>query len=180
MRICIDPGHGGADPGAIGTSPIRTLEEKTFTLNVSLFLREELANAGHTVIMTRQQDVFIRLEDRAALANQADADLFVSIHANAAANPQPEGMEVFCFPGSFRGREAAERVLDSLLAEFPDHRNRGVKEANFAVLRLSGMPAILVECEFLTNPQQLEFLADEGNQRRLAAAIARAVPDLDL
>lgn len=176
MRICIDPGHGGADPGAIGTSPTQNLEEKTFNLRVSLLLRGELANAGHTVIMTRQQDAFVRLEDRATVANQADADLFVSIHANAAANPGPEGMEVFCFPGSVRGREAAERVLDSMLAEFPGHRNRGVKEANFAVLRLSGMPAILVECEFLTNPEQLEFLADADNQRRLAAAIARAVP----
>ncbi|HYO15463.1 MAG TPA: N-acetylmuramoyl-L-alanine amidase [Thermoanaerobaculia bacterium] len=175
MRICIDPGHGGADPGAIGTSPI-TLEEKAFTLRVSLFLREELANAGHMVIMTRQQDVFVRLEDRAAIANQADSDLFISIHANAAANSGPEGMEVFCFPGAVRGRDIAERVLDSMLAEFPGHRNRGVKEANFAVLRLSGMPAILVECEFLTNPQQLEFLADETNQQGLAAAIARAAP----
>jgi N-acetylmuramoyl-L-alanine amidase len=175
MRICIDPGHGGADPGAIGISPF-TLEEKELTLDVSSFLREELASAGHTVIMTRQQDVFIRLEDRAAIANQASADLFISIHANAAETPEPQGMEVFCFPGSVRGRELAERVLDSMLTEFDDHRNRGVKEANFAVLRLSGMPAILVECEFLTNPRQLEFLADEGNQRRLAAAIARAVP----
>jgi N-acetylmuramoyl-L-alanine amidase len=176
MRICIDPGHGGADPGAIGTSPDGNLEEKTFTLNVGFFLRSDLTNAGHTVLMTRQQDVFVRLEDRAALANQFDADLFVSIHANAAATPEPEGMEVFCFPGSVRGRDFAERVLDSLLAEFPDHRNRGVKEANFAVLRLSGMPAILVECEFLTNPRQLEFLADADSQRRLAAAVARAVP----
>ncbi|HSK81284.1 MAG TPA: N-acetylmuramoyl-L-alanine amidase [Thermoanaerobaculia bacterium] len=176
MKICIDPGHGGADPGAIGTTPDRNLDEKTFTLSVSLFLRDELRDAGHTVIMTRQQDVFVGLADRAALANQSDADLFISIHANAAATPEPEGMEVFCFPGSVRGRDAATRVLESMVAEFPGHRNRGVKEANFAVLRLSGMPAILVECEFLTNPAQLEFLADEGNQRRLAAAIARAVP----
>lgn len=176
MRICIDPGHGGADPGAIGTSADHHLEEKTFNLSVALFLRDELASAGHTVIMTRQQDVFVRLEDRAALANQSDAELFISIHANAAATPEPQGMEVYCFPGSIRGEAAAARVLESMLTAFPGHRNRGVKEANFAVLRLSGMPAILVECEFLTNPVQLGFLADADNQRQLAAAIAHAVP----
>jgi N-acetylmuramoyl-L-alanine amidase len=176
MRICIDPGHGGSDPGAIGLVP-RRLEEKEFTLGTSLLLREELQNLDHEVIMTRQQDQTRSLAARAAFANRFNADLFVSIHANAAANPVPEGIEVFHFAGSDAGSELASRVQDSLIAEFPDHRNRGVKEANFAVLRLTNMPAILVECEFLTNPDQLRFLSDPANRRRIAAAIARAIEE---
>lgn len=174
MRICIDPGHGGSDPGAIGLVPQR-LEEKAFTLDVSLLLRQEIENLGHEVIMTRQHDQTRSLAARAAFANRFNADLFVSIHANAAANPAPEGIEVFHFAGSGSGNAFASRVLNSLVAEFPDHRNRGVKEANFAVLRLTSMPAILVECEFLTNPDQLLFLADPANQGRIAAAIARGI-----
>ena len=174
MRICIDPGHGGSDPGAIGLVP-RRLEEKEFTLAVSLLLRQELQDLGHEVIMTRQQDQTRSLAARAAFANRFNAELFVSIHANAAANPVPEGIEVFHFAGSDAGNELATRVQDSLIAEFPDHRNRGVKEANFAVLRLTNMPAILVECEFLTNPEQLLFLSDPESRRRIAAAIARSI-----
>ena len=67
-------------------------------------------------------------------------------------------------------------VLRQMLDEFPDHRDRGVKSADFAVLRLTRMPAILVEAEFLSNPKQLEFLADTEHQKRMARAIARGVP----
>lgn len=174
MTVCIDPGHGGSDPGAIGKVPAR-LEEKNVTLDVSLFLQEELLQLGHTVILTRKQDRTLSLSARAAFANRFKADLFVSIHANAAASVTPEGMEVFHFPGSARGHVVAQRILDRMLETFPGHKNRGVKEANFAVLRLSAMPAVLVELEFLTHPEQLQFLADTANQRLLAASIARGI-----
>jgi N-acetylmuramoyl-L-alanine amidase len=82
---------------------------------------------------------------------------------------------VFHFPGSGAGRQLARAVLASLLAAFPRHRDRGAKPANLAVLRQTRMPAILVECEFLTNPRQLRFLAQRGNQRLLAAAIVAGV-----
>jgi N-acetylmuramoyl-L-alanine amidase len=174
MIVCIDPGHGGSDPGAVGKVPFR-LQEKDVTLAVSLFLHDELLQLGHTVILTRKQDRTLSLSARAAFANRFNADLFVSIHANAAASVTPEGMEVFHFPGSARGQFMASRILDRMLEAFPGHKNRGVKEANFAVLRLSRMPAVLVELEFLTHPEQLRFLADEANQRRLANAIAGGI-----
>lgn len=126
--------------------------------------------------MTRRVDRTLSLGARARFANRSNADLFISIHANSASITSAEGMEVFHFEGSVQGAAAARRALDSMLATFPGHRDRGVKTANFAVLRLTLMPAILVECEFLSNPTQLQFLADPNNQAGLAQAIAAAVP----
>lgn len=178
MKVCIDAGHGGSDPGAIGTRPF-TLREKQFTLDLALLLEEELEPRGHWVVMTRRRDRAVGLAARANFSNRLDADLFVSIHANAAGSSSAEGMEVYHFPDSRTGRPVARRVLRAMLAAFPTHRNRGVKEANFAVLRLTAMPAILVECEFITNPRQLRFLANPTNQQKLARAIADAIDSLE-
>ena len=175
MRICIDPGHGGTDPGAIGVKPFE-LREKDFNLAVALLLEEQLLDRGFEVLLTRRQDRTLSLSARADFANRHGAGLFLSIHANAAAAPSAEGMEVFHFPESSAGKSLAKPILKSLLAAFPDHRDRGVKEANFTVLRLTHMPAALVECEFLSSPKQLRFLAKAENQRGLAQAIADALP----
>lgn len=174
MKICVDAGHGGTDPGSVGTNPFR-LEERSFTLSLALLLEAALRSHGHRVVMTRRRDRTLGLGARARFANRFAADLFVSLHANAATTPVPEGMEVFHFPGSGAGRQLARAVLASLLAALPSHRDRGAKPANLAVLRRTRMPAILVECEFLTNPRQLRFLAQRANQRLLAAAIVAGV-----
>jgi N-acetylmuramoyl-L-alanine amidase len=121
------------------------------------------------------QDRTLSLAARAAFANRHRADLFLSIHANAAAAPEVEGIEIYHFPGSVPGRWLALHVLDRLLERLPGHRSRGVKEANFAVLRLTRMPSILVECEFLTHPGQRRWLLDPGEQTALAGAIADGV-----
>ena len=178
MKVCIDAGHGGDDSGAVGSRPTRLLE-KTFTLDLALLLEGELELRGHWVVMTRRKDRAVSLSARASFANRLDAELFVSIHANAAATSQAAGMEVYHFPDSGDGRTTARHVMKSMARAFPTHRNRGVKEANFAVLRRTDMPAILVECEFITNPTQLRFLADERNQEKLAVAIADGIDALD-
>ncbi len=177
MKICIDPGHGGEDPGAIGTDPFR-LEEKEFNLKLSLLLEEELETRGHWTVMTRRRDRSLSLRARADFANRLGAELFISIHANGSEIPAAEGMEVFYYPGSSAGQSTANHVLENMIAAFPEHRNRGVKEANFAVLRLTDMPAIEVESEFISNPTQLQFLADHENQRALAVSIANGVDAL--
>lgn len=174
MKICIDPGHGGSDPGAVGTKPFR-LAEKKVTLEISLRLEEALEERGHWVAMTRRTDRSLGLSARAGFANRLEAELFVSVHANAAASATVEGIEVYHFPGSREGRRAATAVLASMVGAFPRHRNRGVKEVNFTVLRETTMPAVLVETEFLTHPRQLEFLADPENQKALAEAIAHGI-----
>jgi N-acetylmuramoyl-L-alanine amidase len=174
MKICVDAGHGGSDLGAIGTKPKR-YEEKTFALRLAKLLEGELEERGHWTVMTRRKDRDLGLSARAKFANRLGADLFVSIHANGAATPKIEGMEVFHYPGSTAGKMAASLVLARMKAAFPGHKRRGVKEADFAVLRLTDMPAILVECEFITNPKQLRFLRKRANQEALAKAIADGV-----
>lgn len=177
MKVCVDAGHGGSDPGAIGTDPFR-LEEKSFNLALALLLEEALEARGHWVVMTRRRDRTLGLPARAGFANRLRADLFLCLHANAAPEQAAEGMEVFHFPGSAPGLRVAQHVLDAMIAAFPTHRNRGVRGERFAVLRLTRMPAILIECEFLTNPKQLRFLADRSNQTLLAQAIAAGVDSL--
>jgi N-acetylmuramoyl-L-alanine amidase len=126
--------------------------------------------------MTRRQDRTLALDARAEFANRYEAELLLSLHCNAAADPRIEGMEVFHRPGSKAGREAGATILTHMLAAFPGHENRGVKEADFTVLRESSATGVLIEAEFLTNPAQLRFLGDAKNQRGLARAIAAGVP----
>lgn len=175
LKICIDAGHGGRDPGAVGRRPF-VLQEKDVNLEIALHLESELERRGWPVIMTRRQERSLGLGSRARFANRHNADLFISLHANAASVDTAEGMEVFHFPGSIHGKRLAEGILTSMLHRFPDHRRRGIKEANFTVLRRTVMPAVLVETEFLTHPRQLQFLADEVNQHALAVAIADGIP----
>ena len=171
MKVCIDPGHGGADPGAC----YHGLREADIVLAVAGLLEIELMARGHLVAMTRRRDDFIDLYRRAAYANEVGAALFVSIHCNAAVNPEAHGMEVFHFARSPRGEALARQILGTMARRFPDHRNRGVKPATFAVLRKTKMPAALVELEFLSNLAGSAFLSEPANQRRLARAIADGI-----
>jgi N-acetylmuramoyl-L-alanine amidase len=174
MKICIDPGHGGYDPGAIGLTPF-SLEEKEVNLSISSFLEEKLEQSIHWVSMTRRRDVFVRLEDRARYANRLEADLFVSVHTNSFHLPTVSGIEVYHYPNSVRGKALAESILSSLVDSYPGHNNRGVKARNLKVLKETGMPAVLVEVEFISNPDQLQFLADENNREGLADTIATGI-----
>jgi N-acetylmuramoyl-L-alanine amidase len=178
MKVCVDAGHGGRDPGAIGNDPFR-LTESEVTLQISLLLEEELEQRRHRVVMTRRIDRTVGLLSRARFANRLKADLFVSIHANAAASASAQGMEVYHFPASSPGRRAAAAVLEAMITALPDHRSRGVKEANFTVLRETAMPAVLIETEFMTHPRQLQFLASLAGQEVLSEAIADGIDQLD-
>ncbi|MBD2565605.1 MULTISPECIES: N-acetylmuramoyl-L-alanine amidase family protein [Nostoc] len=176
MKICIDPGHGGTDPGAIGKEPF-VLNEKDVTLSISLFLKTELEDKGHTVVLTRDKDVAVSLADRAKIANQNNADIFISIHCNSFKNNDAEGIETWIFPGSTAGRKLAEPVQKSLTNTFSTHKDRGIREDSFQVLRETNMPAILVECEFISNPTQLKFLSEKENQEKIAKAITSSIGD---
>ncbi len=180
--IAVDPGHGGRFSGATVDHPFRPgsqVEEKEITLDIALKLGELLRQDGHQVIFTRETDDHLAddqnadLAARANIANQAGAEVFVSIHCNASENTNASGIETYHFPGSSRGAALAREVQKSLLRTFPDHHDRGVKAENFAVLRLTSMPSCLVETEFMTNRQSLIFLLDPQNQQ----AIGRAIRD---
>ncbi|MBD2630017.1 N-acetylmuramoyl-L-alanine amidase [Aphanizomenon flos-aquae NRERC-008] len=174
MKVCIDPGHGGTDPGAIGKDPF-VLNEKDVNLSISLLLKKELEAKGHTVLLTRDTDISVSLGTRASFANQKNVDIFISIHCNSSTSNSAEGIETWIFTDSNAGKKLAEPVQQSLISTFSTHKNRGIKEANFQVLRETEMPAILVECEFISNPTQLQFLSDNNNQKKIAQAIALGI-----
>ena len=174
MKIYVDPGHGGRDPGAVGTEPF-LLEEKEVNLSICHFLEEKLENLAHWVVLSSSRDVYKRPEARADYANQLEADLFVSVHTNSFRIPTVSGIEVYHHPGSRNGKKAAKKILESLMASFPDHKNRGVKTRDYIVLKQTEMPAVLVEVEFISHPGQLLFLADEVIREGLAEAIATGI-----
>ena len=174
MRICIDPGHSGpAEPGACAAG----FTEAAINLAIAFRLGSELAASGYDVIYTRAGDITNdSLAFRADIANEVLADCFLSIHCNAAESTAARGVEVYCYLGATAGRRLAGCIQDRLVAA--DYTlDRGVKEANFAVLRLTDMPAVLVECGFITADEDRAVIVTEEGQRTVAVAIAYGLRD---
>jgi len=180
----IDPGHG-QDPGAIG--PGKT-HEADVNLVVSKLVGGYLKDAGFDIGYTRETDVRLGttlnadLSARAAIANEAGADFFISIHCNSAADPSAHGIEVYTTRGNTKADALATSVISSLEAALPELTFRKDmsdgdpdKEANFAVLAQTKMPAILVEMAFMSNPAEEKLLTNPEFQKRVARAIADGV-----
>ena len=169
-RVIIDPGHGGHDPGTVGIGGVR---EKDVILPISLDVAEILRKQGVEIIMTRDTDNFVSLEGRTDMANEIDADLFVSIHANAInlSRPDVNGLETYYYES---GRRLAEIIHWSILNGV-NIDNRGIRRARFFVLRHSAMPAVLVEVGFLTGAVDSSRLKDPDHRRQMVEAIARGV-----
>jgi N-acetylmuramoyl-L-alanine amidase len=166
----IDPGHGGQDPGAIGIGGLR---EKDVILPISKRIAEVLERNGIQVIMTRDSDYFVTLPGRVAMAKRANADVFVSIHANSAGASRPEvsGLETYYYESGLRLAQIVHnRVLQSL-----NVRDRKVRKARFYVLRLTSMPSILVETGFLTGREDAASLRSTAYQNQMADAIAQGI-----
>lgn len=178
-KIFIDPGHGGPDPGAVGNG----VTEEFVNLNVSLELARLLRDAGFDVRLyrtTSDENVLENknadLRSRAETANRWGADYFISIHTNSSQNTAAQGVEAYVY----RLGTAAERLGQSIVnsvAENLGSRNRGVMQANFAVLRRTNMPAVLVELGYLTNPTEALNLNSPAWQRAVAAAIFEGIVD---
>jgi N-acetylmuramoyl-L-alanine amidase len=167
--VAIDAGHGGKDTGAIGPTG---LLEKDVVLDIAQKVREQLVRAGARVIMTRETDVFVDLSDRPRMARQQGATVFVSIHANASTRPTSNGSETYYL--SPQSQALAQMVQDEL-ARIPDLVNRGIKTANFLVLRESNVPAVLVEVAYVSSLEEEAKLKKPAFRQRLAEAIARGV-----
>lgn len=170
--IIVDAGHGGKDKGAVWGFT----EEDDINLSVAYFLQYELRLAGFDAILTRIQDVYMSLPDRVQFANDPGASLFVSVHCDAYHNTTVRGISTHVYPDcSMQSRIIARKVQDALIFRYPSHINRQVKKSNFYVLRETVMPAILVECEFLSNPETRKFLQGLENQLGLAQAISEGI-----
>ena len=172
--VLIDAGHGAFDPGKVAGR----IEEKDINLAISLRLQEFLETGGATVIMTRIDDTALAegkrgdMYRRQQIANASHADIFVSIHQNAFSSPNVRGAQVFYFDTSDNSRKLAEHIQAQLRA-FADPSNRLQSKANtnYYVLRQTRMPAVIVECGFLTNPTDRARLTREEYQDKVAWAI---------
>ncbi|HET7522427.1 MAG TPA: N-acetylmuramoyl-L-alanine amidase [Bacillales bacterium] len=165
--IVIDPGHGGIDSGAIGSSH-HTLEKK-LTLKTAEALAEKLRGAGATVILTRKDDVYISLEERVSTAEQYDADAFISIHYNASLYPEARGVTAY-FYTKWKDRPLAAAIQE-MLVKRTERESRGARFADYYVLRENNQPATLLELGFLTNPWEEYVVTTAGYQRKVTEAI---------
>ena len=173
VKVCIDPGHGGSDPGAIGFG----LREADIVLDVALRLRRLLDADTHDpsgggewdVLMTRSADVTVSLSTRTTLANAFGAASFSSIHANAFSSPAANGTETYCFAEGSTAALLRDRI-HNLMIESWQLTNRGVKTANFFVLVNTVMPASLSELGFITSPVDVHKLESPHARQRAALA----------
>ena len=169
--VVIDPGHGGKDPGMVTVNGIL---EKRVVLHVARAVRQRLVAAGVAVVMTRADDRFIELEERARIANRAGADLFVSIHADSAPNRSARGHTIYVARAASGESLAAADKIDARLAGMGVH-SRGVRRANFRVLVKTTCPAVLVEVGYLSNRAEARKLASSSYRSSIADAVAAGV-----
>ena len=153
IKVFIDAGHGGKDSGASGNG----LKEKDVVLSIATKLGALLNGRGISIKYSRTTDTYLSLEERARLANAWGADLFVSIHANSATS-SVRGTECYTHPTANTATKTLSENVSRAIASKFGISNRGHKEANFAVLRLSNMPAILVETAFISNSSDANLL----------------------
>lgn len=178
MKVCVDPGHGGYDPGAIGNG----LKEKDLTLDICFRLKPLLEFNGISVILTREGDHAVgylendlngELRARVERAELAKADLFVSVHINAGGGT---GVEVLIIGLGGKAEIAAKKVLP-FLVQTGGWTNRGIKTQNIMVLRETSMPAILTENGFIDKTVDAEKLREPNFRQALAVAHAKGICD---
>ena len=169
--VAIDPGHGGRDPGAVG---IGGLQEKQVIFPISQQVATILRQQGVDVVMTRNSDIELDLDPRVQIAERADADFFVSIHANAInlSRPDVNGLETYYY--SDAGARFARTVHDIVLRTM-GMRDRRTRQARFYVLRRTSMPAILIEVGFVTGAEDINNLRSPEWRSDMANAIARGI-----
>ena len=178
MKILLDPGHGGKDPGAMNQDS--GIQEKDIALSVVLKLAVLLRDAGHNALLTRDKDIYISPADRLKMINNFKPDAFISVHCNSSANSQAHGIETiyrddYDFP-------LAQAVHKSLLAN-TEMTDRGIKNdikelgRRLAVLGNLEVPACLVEIGFISNEGDLEKIDEEDEQQAIAEAITEGVKE---
>jgi N-acetylmuramoyl-L-alanine amidase len=174
--ICVDPGHGGPDPGAVGGG----LEEEDLTLAVGLRTRDRLVKAGYKVVMTRETDKRVTNPTRCKISNDAKADVHLAIHFNAARNPAAKGTEVIYAPRSVKGKRLAQAIQDSLV-KIKGFSSRGILtdmdtgRGPFSVIRKTNAPSVIVEVEFVTNAERRKLIDEENEWEVIASHIVEGI-----
>jgi N-acetylmuramoyl-L-alanine amidase len=167
--VVIDAGHGGHDRGGI---PGQRVAEKDMTLDVAQRLRNVLSASGYRVVMTRDSDVFVPLPTRVAIANSYRNAIFVCIHFNATQRRSAGGIETYFYS---RDSLPLASAIHRLVVGGAPSSNRGVRRRGYYVLRKTNIPAVLVECGFLTNPTEAAYAQTASYREKLAEEIAAGV-----
>jgi len=175
IKILVDPGHGGKDPGALGI--LRgEYAEKHINMDTSIRLKHHLESLGATVWMTRDRDIDLSLQERLRLSYRMKPDLFISMHANSI-GPELNINNIAGFSVHYKdeiARLASDSVLKTVI-ETLSRKSRGVKIDNFYVVRGTWTPSILLETGFVPNPLEFEWLSEPMHQDELAREIARGI-----
>ena len=179
--IVLDAGHGGWDPGKTGTNGVN---EKELNLAVTEKLAEYLEMGGAEVILTRPSDEALGngkqtdMAERKRIANESGADILVSIHQNAFPSAKAKGAQVFYHNSSEKGKILAECVQENLKKRVDGSNRRQAKENDsYYILRTTEIPAVIVECGFLSNYEEEKLLNDTDYQEKLAWAIYCGILD---
>ncbi|CEN91715.1 S-layer protein [[Clostridium] sordellii] len=171
-KVFIDPGHGGDDSGAPG---LGSKNEDDLNLEVAMKVKKKLEAKNIDVKMSRESDEFIKLGERANMANQYGADVFVSIHQNSVDNAESvHGIETYYHPNKSMYEPLAKDIQDNAINQ-TGAKSRGVKSSNLAVLRESNMPSSLFESGFVTNLQEYNKLINPSYQDKLATGIVEGI-----
>ena len=182
--ILVDAGHGGIDPGMIG---VGGLEEKGINLSISLLLRDTLEKSGYSVIMTREEDKGLYdssaankkaqdMQRRIAMIREHMPVLSVSIHQNSYHDAGVHGPQVFYYESSVEGKKLAEAVQSSLNNRLEVDRPREVKgNTSYYLLKRSSGTLVIVECGFLTNPEEAQKLQTKEYQEKVATAVSEGI-----
>lgn len=172
VKIFIDPGHGGSDPGAVANG----LKEKDLVLDISKRIRKYLNDnfTGHSIKMSRTTDKTISLSGRANMANNWNADVFISVHINAGGGT---GYEDYIFSGTVSNKTVSIRntLHLEIVKQLSGIRNRGKKRANFAVLRQTKMPAVLTENLFIDTKADADKLKSSSFLNKVAKGHAEGI-----
>ncbi|TCT23402.1 N-acetylmuramoyl-L-alanine amidase [Melghiribacillus thermohalophilus] len=166
VKIFLDPGHGGSDPGATGNG----LKEKDLNLKIALKVRDILNNEyeGHDIRMSRNSDITKSLSARTDEANAWGANYYLSIHINAGGGT---GFESFIYNGNYPGKQETDRlrnIIHDTIMQHVDFQDRGKKEANFHVLRETAMPASLTENGFIDHSNDAQKLKSDAFLNKIA------------
>lgn len=182
--VILDAGHGGSDPGKIG---VHGEKEKELNLQITLLLKKKLEKKDVFVILTRDSDEGLYesgsknkkvqdLQNRVELIHEKKPDCVVSIHQNSYTSPEVKGAQVFYFTHSAEGKKLAEDLQTSLV-EGVDPANHRMAKGNtsYYLLKKTDAPAAIVECGFLSNPQEAELLKSKDYQQKLADSICKGI-----
>ena len=183
LTVCVDPGHGGYDGGAVGRDS--GVMEKTVNLRLAQEVEKQLLSAGAHVILTRDRDTALadegkerkRRDLRARVNAAQDADVFLSLHMNEYPDRSQSGPQVFYTAGDERSRLLAGAIQQSMNDLLSPARPRSAHTGDYFVLRESALPAVLIECGFLSNAAEEQKLLTDEYRAKVAESIVKGLTE---